>query len=45
MRYEQIIDKNQLSFGHDIKQAYNSNVGGFRSNLSYFKDVLLPHKF
>lgn len=45
MRYEQLINKNQLEFAHDLKTAYRSNVGSFKSNLSYFKDVLLPHKF
>jgi hypothetical protein len=45
MRYEQIINKNQLEFAQDIKTAYKAYSGGLRSNLSYFKDVLLPHKF
>lgn len=46
MCYEQLINKNQLEFAHDLKTAYRSNIGSFKNNLSYFKDVLLmPHKF
>lgn len=45
MNYQQLLSKNQLGIAHDLTTAYHSSVGRFKSNLSYFKDVLLPHKF
>lgn len=37
--------KNQVPLAHDLRTALNSKTSHFKTNFSYFKDVLLPHKF
>lgn len=42
--YYQMLSKNQIELFHDVRTAVKVK-GVFKSNLSYFQSVLLPHKF
>lgn len=43
--FEQLLCKNQIELAHDIKTAYRAKVSGFKTNVGYFKELLLPHKY
>jgi hypothetical protein len=43
--YEQLLSKNLVPLAHDIRTACKVKISGYKTNLGYFKDVLLPHKF
>lgn len=40
-----MLCKNQIELAHDIKTAIKAKISGFKTNVGYFKDVLLPHKY
>jgi hypothetical protein len=43
--YKQLLYKNHVPLAHDLRTAFNSKVSHYKTNVGYFKDVLLPHKF
>lgn len=44
-QFKQLLFKNQIPLAHDLTTAFKQKIAGFKTNTSYFKDVMLPHKF